>query len=127
VEPKVAEFNVWQDFMPVVPPSGPPLHASVTLEVQGPEKLDPATTRGMITILRSSGEQVVASDLTLNRSADDLGLAYPGPQQITFVMAPASVSVQLTQGELLHGTATLNLGTSDVTFDLPATALEFTH
>src|SRR3954447_11341183 len=73
----VTDFAVWQDFMPSIPQTGAPLHASFTLEITWPEKLTIANTHGKITILRANDEQVLTSDLQLNQQIDDNGLAQP--------------------------------------------------
>ena len=123
----VTDFAVWQDFMPSIPQTGAPLHATFTLEITWPEKITVANTHGTITILRANGDQIVTSGLQLNQQVDDNGLMQPGPQSVSFSMVPAPVSTQLTEGEMLHGTAALTIGDQALNIELPETALLFTH
>jgi hypothetical protein len=123
----VTDFSVWQDFMPSIPQTGAPLHATFSAEITWPEKITVTNTHGTVTILRASGEEVLTSNLQLNQQIDDNGLVPPGPQNVSFSMVPAPVTAQLVEGEMLHGTVTLTIGDGTIKFDLPETALLFTH
>src|SRR6476659_6966809 len=78
----VSELYISQDFMPMVPASGPPLHALLTLAINGKDALRAAKgdASGTITITRPNGEIIARSNLTASRASDDLSLAQPGPQ-----------------------------------------------
>jgi hypothetical protein len=113
--------------MPSIPQTGAPLHATFSAEITWPEKITVTNTHGTVTILRASGEEVLTSNLQLNQQIDDNGLVPPGPQNVSFSMVPAPVTAQLVEGEMLHGTVTLTIGDGTIKFDLPETALLFTH
>jgi hypothetical protein len=121
------DFQVWQDFMPGLKATNAPLHASVILSIQWPQRITPDTAKGSITILRANGEQVVTSDLQLAQWEQGSGAPTPGPQQVTFATAPQTVPKQLTEGEMLHGTVTVTLDGETRTAELPEVALVFTH
>ena len=123
----VTDFQVWQDFMPGLKAGNAPLHASVTLSIQWPQRITPDMAKGSITLVRASGEQVVTSDLQLAQWDQSSGPLTPGPQQVMFAMVPQTVPVQLTEGEMLHGTVALTLDGQPRTVELPEAALLFTH
>lgn len=124
MQPTAIEFQVWQDFMPGKRDDGPPLHATVVFFIEG---VDTTNGSGSITLRRASGEEIAKSQLELMRWVDDLGLRQPGPQRVTFTMSAVPASVQLQEGEPIKGTATVRLGGTDLTIELPETPLEFTH
>lgn len=126
-QPVIDEFSVWQDFMPSVSRDGAPLHATLTLDIDWPEKIVASSTGGSITLLRAGEAELVTADLQLNQAVDDLGMGQPGPQKLTFIMVPTVVSTQLVEGEPLHGTAGLTINDTPVSCVLPVTALLFTH
>ena len=123
----MTDFQVWQDFMPGVKAGNAPLHASVTLSIQWPERITPDMAKGSITLVRASGEQVITSDLQLAQWQEGSGPITPGPQQVMFAMVPQTVPMQLTEGEMLHGTVTVTLDGQPRTVELPEAALLFTH
>jgi hypothetical protein len=124
MEPTGIEFQVWQDFMPGTRAGGPPLHATVVFYIEG---VDTASGSGSITLTRAAGEEIATAQLELLRSVDDLGLKQPGPQRVTFTMTSTPTSVELKEGELIKGTVKVRLGGTDLTIELPETALVFTH
>jgi hypothetical protein len=127
MEPKVVDFQVWQNFMPMVPASGAPLHAILTLEISSTLGLNTGNTGGTITITRLNGEVIANSKLSISEQSDDLGMAQPGPRRLTFVMGPAAINTRLTNGEMIQGTATVTLGDRRFDLKLPQTAVLFTY
>jgi hypothetical protein len=123
----VVDFQVWQDFMPSRSAANAPLHATVTLDIEWPQQITRDIAQGKITLVRAGGQQVVAADLQLSQVGDGTALTQPGPQQVVFIMVPQTISIQLTEGEMLHGTITLTLSGQSRTLDLPEAALLFTH
>jgi len=123
----VVDFQVWQDFMPSRRAANAPLHATVTLDIEWPQQITGEIAQGKITLLRAGGEKVVTADLQLSQQGGGAGLTQPGPQQVVFIMVPQTLSVQLTEGEMLHGVVTLTLGGQSRTLDLPEAAVLFTH
>lgn len=120
----VTDFQVWQDFMPSINKEGAPLHAAITLSVEG---LDITSGSGVLTLKRAAGEELVTANLELMRQADDLGLRQPGPQPVTFTMQSTSVKAPLTEGETVKGTADIKFGSQERTIELPETQVFFTH
>src|SRR5438552_2204473 len=86
LQPHITNFQVWQDFMPRVSSSGPPLLAIFSLVVDGGGRYTTSNTSGTITIERPSGEVIARASVTLNQQVDDLGMAQPGQQSLTFYM-----------------------------------------
>jgi hypothetical protein len=127
VQPTVTDFQVWQDFMPVVPPGGPPLHATLTVVVSDSTRYTPDNASGTIIISRPDGEVIARAGLMLNRQVDDLGMAQPGPQNLVLNMEAAPVSAKLTEHETLTGQVELTLSQHKVNLTLPETQLMFTH
>jgi hypothetical protein len=128
LEARITDFQVWQDYMPVVPPGGPPLHGVVTLEITYTAKLTPQNIRVTVTLTRQGNESIARDvPLTLQQQADDLGLLTPGPQTATLVLGPVQVQEVLTEGELIGGTVTLQVHGETIQETLPAVALFFTH
>jgi hypothetical protein len=123
----VVDFQVWQDFMPGLKAGNAPLHASVTLAIQWPQKITPDVTKGTVTLVRASGEHVVTGDLQLAQWDQGSGPQTSGPQQVVFAMTPQTVPVQLIEGEMLHGTVTVTLDGQPRMAELPEAALLFTH
>ena len=127
LQAQVTSFQVWQDFMPIVPPSGPPLHATLTITVNDSGRFTPANASGTITITRPGGEVIAKAPLTLAQQADDLGMAQPGPQSLTFAMAATSISATLTENEPVAGEAAITLRQDQFSVKLPETNVMFTH
>ena len=122
--PTVIEFSVWQDFMPIVPRDGAHLHAALILEMQCPPGLTPADIRGSITIRRADGTEILAATLQVNELED---AATSGVKRISVYMESAPPPMTLTEGEMVSGTAILNVGQQQVEIQLPETPLQFTH
>jgi hypothetical protein len=124
----VTAFEVWQDYMPVVPPDGAPLYGVVTVEITHTEKLTPQLVEGTVTLAQASGADI-ASDLavTMQQQADDLGMQTPGPQTVTFTFGPGTTQVTLVEGELIGGALSLELAGEKLKLALPEVALYFTH
>jgi hypothetical protein len=113
--------------MPMIPPGGPPLHALLTIVVSDTARFTQGNTSGTITITRPSGEVIARGPLTLDQQVDDLGMAQPGPQTLTFVLDRTSLSVTLVKDETLTGNAELVLNQKKVNLKLPETPVEFTY
>jgi hypothetical protein len=125
---KVTEFEVWQDYMPVVPRDGAPLHGVVTVEITHTEKLTPQLIEGTVTLNQASGAMIVADlALALKQQADDLGMQTPGPQTVTFTFGPGTSNVTLVEGELIGGELSLRVSGAQTELALPEVALYFTH
>jgi hypothetical protein len=124
----VSELYISQDFMPMVPASGPPLHALLTLEINGKDALRAAKgdASGTITITRPNGEIIARSNLTASRASDDLSLAQPGPQHLTLDTGRVTISTKLTEGETLQGSAVVTIGDRQFELQLPQTEVKFT-
>jgi hypothetical protein len=126
MQPAVVDFKVYQDFMPMVPASGAPLHAFVTLEITGKSAPGDIVSGGQITITRPSGEVITTAGLVTDRQPDDRTLAQPGTRQVVLTMERTSISTKLTDGETLQGTATVTVGGRSYTLKLPQTKVVFT-
>jgi hypothetical protein len=126
-EPAIIDFKVYQDFMPMVPASGPPLHAAVTLEVNIKPGQAAANASGTISITRPTGELIATADLTQSQQADDLGLRKPGPQQLVLTTKGVPIKAKLSEGETVQGSATIMLGGHSFALKLPQTQVAFTH
>jgi hypothetical protein len=126
-EPAIIDFKVYQDFMPMVPASGPPLHAAVTLEVIIKPGQPAANASGTITITRPAGELIATADLTQSQQPDDLSLRRPGSQQLVLTTKGIPISAKLTEGETLQGSARVILGGRSFDLKLPQTQVVFTH
>ncbi len=123
----VIDFQVWQDFMPSRSANSALLHSTLTLEIEWPQQITQDIAQGTITLVRAGGRQVVTADLQLSQPGVWTGQSQPSPQQVVFIMVPQSLSIQLTEGEMLQGAVTLTLGGKARTIDLPEAALLFTH
>ena len=124
---RVVDFQVWQDYMPAVPPSGPPLHVALTLEVDSAASISRSGRVGSITLQRASGEEIVTADLETTQRVDDMGLVRPGGSQVILTMPPQPVKTQLTEGETIKGMARIEIDGQEVSVPLPETPLMFTH
>jgi hypothetical protein len=113
--------------MPGTGRDGNPLHATLTAEVEEGGALMPDSSGGTITLFRAGGQQIAQAELSLMRSADDLGLRQPGVQPVTFVMAATNPATPLVENEPITGTAELRLNGKEVNVQLPETPLMFTH
>lgn len=124
----VTAFEVWQDYMPVVPPDGAPLYGVVTVEITHTEKLTPQLVQGTVTLAQAPGATIV-SDLavTMQQQADDLGMQTPGPQSVTFTFGPGTTQVALIEGEMIGGVLSLAVAGQTVEVALPEVALYFTY
>jgi hypothetical protein len=122
--PTMIEFLVWQDFMPIVPPAGPPLHATITVDMQCRPDLEPADIQGTVVLRRAGDVDIVASPLQADGLEDT---ASTGIRRIFLSMQPVAPPMTLTEGESITGTATLTIDGQQVHIDLPATPLQFTH
>jgi len=128
LEARVTEFEVWQDYMPVVPKEGAPLYGVVTVEITHTEKITPQNTEGTVTLIRGVGDTVAPDvHVTLQQQSDDLGLLAPGPQTVTFNFGPATTQLSLAEGDMLQGTLGLSVDGAAVQLPLPEIALYFTH
>jgi hypothetical protein len=128
VQARVTEFEVWQDYMPIVPPDGAPLYGFVTVAITNTEKLTPQIAQGTITLTQPGGDTIVEDmPLTLQQQSDDLGMLTPGPQSVVFTFGPGTTQLTLTEGEMAGGRLALTVGGEQVQLDLPPVALYFTH
>jgi hypothetical protein len=123
-EPMVTEFDVWQDFMPIVPPDGAPLHASLIIEMQCPPHITAADIDGLITLRRASDEVILTAPLQTDGIED---ATTTGVRRLFLTMQPAPPPMALTEGESITGTAHLTIAGQQVDVPLPATPLQFTH
>lgn len=124
METKIVDFQVWQDFMPRVNAGDPPLHALVAIEIEASNALTPTAT---VTLSRAAGETIVQAPLSLLDGTPPTEGSAPGTVRLEFNMQSASVPMQLTEGEKIGGTVTLNLGGREVNLPLPEAELMFTH
>ena len=128
MEARVTGFEVWQDYMPVVPKEGAPLYGVVTVEVTHTEKLTSQIVQGTVTLTRQGGDPVAEDvPLAIQQQADDQGMLTPGPQTVTLTFGPTFTQSTLTEGEMIGGTVTLTVGGEQVQLALPEVALYFTH
>ncbi|MFL5735069.1 MAG: hypothetical protein ACJ78Q_18080, partial [Chloroflexia bacterium] len=127
MDANVTDFKVWQDFMPIVPPSGPPLHAVVTIETTSKPGRAVVAAGGAITITRASGEIIATAPLTSTQAPDDRPMQQTGPTSTQLGTGPLPITAKLTEGEMLSGTATITISGAQVDLNLPQTALTFTH
>jgi hypothetical protein len=128
VEANVIEFEIWQDYMPVVPKDGAPLYGVMTVEITHTEKLTPQIVQGTVSLTRAGGV-AVAEDvpLSIRQQADDLGMLTPGPQSVVFTFGPATMQLTLTEREMIGGAVALTVAGENVQLTLPEVALYFTH
>jgi hypothetical protein len=128
VEATVTEFEIWQDFMPVVPKEGAPLYGVMTVAITHTEKLTPQIVQGTVTLTRAGGV-AIAEDvpLSMQQQADDLGMLTPGSQSVVFTFGPATTQLTLTEGEMIGGAVALTVAGENVQLSLPEVALYFTH
>lgn len=128
VDARAVEFEVWQDFMPVVPKEGAPLHGVVTVAITYTEKLTPQKVSGTVDLTRAKGGAVVQGvPVALQGQAGDLATPAPGPQSVVLVFGPATTTLTLSEGEMIGGTLSLTVGGEKVMVMLPEVALYFTH
>jgi hypothetical protein len=128
VEATATEFEVWQDYMPMVPREGAPLYGVVTVVITHTEKLTPQIAQGTVTLTQASGDTIVADvPATMMQQADDQGMLTPGPQSATFTFGPATPPMTLVEGEMIGGTLSLTVAGEEVQVALPPVALYFTH
>ena len=126
----VIGFNVWQDFMPSTGTTGPPLNASVELNVTNhgtPPLRNILVTR--IVIRRPDGEVVLDRGVLSNTpDTDATGDLAPGETRHYSVRAaPSDASPAMTENEAVTGALTLSLDGVEQTVPLPATRVLFTH
>ncbi|HET9495440.1 MAG TPA: hypothetical protein VFR15_14510 [Chloroflexia bacterium] len=128
LEARVTAFEIWQDYMPVVPPDGAPMYGVVTVEITHTEKLTPRLVEGKVTLTQASGG-TIASDVAaeMQQQADDLGMLTPGAQTMTLTFGPATSQVSLIEGDMIGGELSLSVGGTQVQLALPEVALFFTH
>jgi hypothetical protein len=124
----VTAFEIWQDYMPVVPPDGAPLYGVVTVEITHTEKLTPQLVEGKVTLTQASGATIAADVAAeMRQQADDLGMLTPGAQTLTLTFGPATSQVPLVEGEMVGGELLLSVGGTQTRVALPEVALFFTH
>jgi hypothetical protein len=126
----VIGFNVWQDFMPAVPPSGPPLYASVELNVtnHGSTPVHEVLAT-CIVVRRPEGEVVLDRGLQGGPpdtvTATDLA---PGEtRHYSYRSTALDTSPAMTENEAVSGVLTLSFDGVEQTIPLPATRVLFTH
>ncbi len=128
MDARAVEFEVWQDFMPIVPKEGAPLHGVVTVAITYTEKLTPQNVHGTVDLTRAKGGAVIQGmPVTLQEQEGDLGTPASGPQNAVLIFGPATTTVTLAEGEMIGGTLSLTVGGDRVTVLLPEVALYFTH
>jgi hypothetical protein len=127
---EVIGFTVWQDFMPAVPPSGPPLYAGVELNVTNHGSTavhEVLATR--IVVRRPEGEVVLDRGLQGGPpdtvAATDLA---PGEtRHYSYRSTALDVPPTMTENEAVTGLLTLSFDGVEQTVPLPATRVLFTH
>lgn len=127
---EVISFNVWQDFMPRVGTSGPPLNASVELNVTNHSTTplgNVLPTR--IVVRRPDGEVILDRGVVSNTpDTDPTGDLAPGETRHYSVRAaPSDTAPTLIENEAVSGTLTLSAGSAEQPVPLPATRVLFTH
>jgi hypothetical protein len=130
VSSEVISFNVWQDFMPGPATGGPPLLASIEVNVtnNGTAPLrEVLATR--IVIRRPDGEVVL--DRGLQGGPPDpvanTPLAPGETRHYSYRSASSDVSPTMTENEAVNGTLTLSFDGVEQTVPLPATRVLFTR
>jgi len=123
----VTDFQVWQDFMPRLGEGGPPLHATLLVEIEGAGDLDLTGASGTITIARPSGEEITQSSLRRAEGGEDTVSPSGGPKQVLFAMQSTTTTLPLKENEPLVGRAELEIGGAPKSLELPPTTLMFTH
>ena len=130
VQIKLTNFSVWQDFMPGPNGGGPPLRASVELDItnNGPAAINEVAP-ARIVLRRATGDVaydggVTGGEVNMGPTA---GLPAGAGKHYTYTLAQTDVSPQLTENEPLNGTLTLKIDGQERTVDLPATPVSFTY
>lgn len=130
VEVVVTGFNVWQDFMPGTNPGGPPLYASVELNItnHGPTPVH-AVLATRIIVRRPEGD--VLLDRGLQGGPPDTvagtDLAPGETRHYSYRSASSDVSPTMTENEAVSGSLTVSLDSVEQTVPLPATRVLFTQ
>src|SRR5947209_7455445 len=63
MDAKLVDVQVWQDFMPRIGSGGPPLHATLIVEVSDALPVTPSNTNGTITITQPNGAVITHAHL----------------------------------------------------------------
>ncbi len=130
VEVGVTGFNVWQDFMPSTNPGGPPLYASVELNItnHGATPVH-AVLATRIVVRRPEGEVLLDRGLQAGPPDTVAGtdLAPGETRHYSYRSASSDVSPTMTENEAVSGSLTVSLDGVEQTVPLPATRVLFTQ
>jgi hypothetical protein len=127
---EVISFNVWQDFMPGPSTGGPPLLASVEVNVTNNGTAPIREVLATRIVVRRPDDTVVL-DRGLQSTPSEAGTDTPiAPGEIrhySYRSASSDVSPAMTENEAVSGSLTLSFDGIEQTVPLPATRVLFTR